>query len=108
VSRNIRNFTQLNQEERPRSKKNAINDETLNNVLEGLEFYRNESEKWHKESIFWKSAYDKERENLDNLELRFREVEREVSNLKYIVNKMDGREIVRDENQNITGIRRVK
>lgn len=84
------------------------NDTKLNSVLEGLEFYKKQSERWHSESVFWKNAYDKECESLHNLEVRFKKVEKEVSSLRYIVNKMDGKEIVRDDRQNITSIRLVK
>ncbi|MBG9694126.1 hypothetical protein ABD91_25635 [Lysinibacillus sphaericus] len=90
------------------SKPLNITEDKLNSVLEGLEFYKNQSEKWHSESVFWKRAYDKECESLNELEIRFKKVEKEVSSLRYIVDKMDGREIVRDDNYNITQIRLVK
>lgn len=75
----------------------------LREAIDGLNFYRQESEKWYR-------RYEREAIEHANTQMAFNErlrsVELEMRNLRYIVTKMDGKQIVRDENDNIVEIKK--
>lgn len=73
----------------------------LESVVKGLEFYKEESRHWYQE-------YKKEIKERQNLQEEIITIKREVSTLRYIVDKMDGKVIVRDEHLKIKHIRAVK
>ena len=73
----------------------------LDSVVKGLEFYKEESRHWYQE-------YKKEIAQRQNLQEEIITIKREVSTLRYIIDKMDGKVIVRDDKSNITHIRAVK
>lgn len=77
----------------------------LRKALDGMNMYQRESEKWlqaYRDELF---AHNETRLEFNN---RLRKVEGEVKTLRTIVDKMDGKQIVRDDNNNITNIRLVK
>lgn len=74
-------------------------------VSQKLEKNSNTIKNLQQQTFQWMSRYEKEKkEHQETIQMfinRFEKMETRMKNLEYIVDKMDGREIVRDENFNI-------
>lgn len=77
----------------------------LRKAIDGMNMYQRESEKWlqaYRDELF---AHNETRLEFNT---RLRKVEGEVKTLRVIVDKMDGKQLIRDDNNNITNIRLVR
>lgn len=82
-----------------------IEDPIINNMrkelvvaLDGLTFYKQESTEWHNRYRAEQMEHQRTKIEFTN---RIKGMETKINTLEYIVEKMDGKTIVRDENQRI-------